>query len=193
MKLKELLAHWNASISEQKRRFSDDADFVRRWDAQLRGSMVDLYHLETGVGELEQTCELIDRNLSEMEQNQVNIDTKLRKLEERMEVQLPQNRATGSYMDPTNTYQGAAQLARAQAYDAAIELGTLLDSLEDALDDVEQRVRLGQLEDNMHPVSRGGCGALLCTRSMLSRSRSPTPPSSLPTPLAAGPVETNPV
>lgn len=152
LKLRELLATWNARIGDQKKAFTDSADRVRAWDAQLRESMIDLHHLEAGVGELEHTCELMDRNLSDMETTQRNIDSKLRALEAKMAQQLPIQPHTNSARDASNTYQGAAQLARAQAYDAAIELGELLDHLENALDDVEDRVRTGQKADNMHPV-----------------------------------------
>ena len=163
LRLKELLASWNSRISEQKAAFSASAERVRAWDAHLRASMIDLHHLEAGVADLEQTCHLMEVSLTDMESTQANIGSKLRALEEKMERQLPKLPHTNSTTDPASTYQGAAQLARAQAYDAAIELGTLLDHLEGALDDVEERVRAGQMADNMHPVrarGRGGPRAL---------------------------------
>ena len=58
-----------------------------------------------------------------------------------MERLVPTNPSTQSFGDPPSTYQGQAQLARAQAYGAALELGTLLDSLETVLDEVEQQVK----------------------------------------------------
>jgi hypothetical protein len=208
LKLKDLLAAWNARISEQRAGFADSAKRVRDWDAHLRESMIDLHHLEAGVGDLEQTCELMERNLTEMEGTQANIGSKLKTLEDRMALQLPVNPSTGTNLAPSNTYQGAAQLARAQAYDAAIELGELLDHLETALDDVEERVRAGQMADNMHPVRSGGvfvwgeggeaaaaphCSSSLSqpplplsrTRALaalVSRSLSPTLPPTLPSP-----------
>ena len=152
MKLKDLLDDWHRSIDGQKRGFSDNAATVRQWDAQLRKSVIDLHHLEAGVEQLTETCDDIDRNLLEMERTQDNIATKLTQMEARLNEQLPKNPATGGVMDPSSTYTGAAQHARAQAYSAAIELGTLLDSLEEALDDVETRVKAGQQEDTPHPV-----------------------------------------
>ena len=152
LRLKELLGSWNSRISEQKAAFGASAERVRAWDAHLRASMIDLHHLEAGVADLEQTCHLMEVSLTDMESTQANIGSKLRALEEKMERQLPRLPHTNSATDPASTYQGAAQLARAQAYDAAIELGGLLDHLESALDDVEERVRAGQMADNMHPV-----------------------------------------
>ncbi len=152
MKLKDLLDDWHRSIDGQKRGFGDNAATVRQWDAQLRKSVIDLHHLEAGVEQLTETCDDLDRNLLEMERTQDNIATKLAQMEARLNEQLPKNPATGGVMDPSSTYTGAAQQARAQAYSAAIELGTLLDSLEEALDDVETRVKAGQQEDTPHPV-----------------------------------------
>jgi chromosome segregation ATPase len=150
LKLKELLGRWSAQIHQQRREFEASADQVSTWDTSLREMVVDLHYLETGVDDLEQDCERIHRGLTEMEHVQKNFGLKLERLQADMERLVPTNPSTQSFGDPPSTYQGQAQLARAQAYGAALELGTLLDSLETVLDEVEQQVKAGQQET--HPV-----------------------------------------
>ena len=157
LRLGQLLTEWGTLIGAQRAAFQESGNHIVEWDGLLRRARVDLFQMEAHVAELEARCDDIDSGLGEMETSQSAMDAKLARLEGKLAELLPRDPSTQTEVGQTGTYAAAAQLARAQAYDAALQLGTLLDELETVLDDVEKQVEEGQAGDGANPV-RAGAG-----------------------------------
>jgi chromosome segregation ATPase len=152
-KLKDLLLDWQGKIKDHRESFIRSADKISQWDAGLRSATVELRQLELEVESLEQESKSVQASLQSMESSQNSLESRLRVEEEKFRQRVDLNPDSGAYV-------ARAQMARRDAYNAAMELQALLDGLEQALNKVDEMVTTAaeaSLNNPVRPFLATGC------------------------------------
>ena len=157
-KLAALAAAWADEVRAQRDAFRRQAEQVRRWDEQLRGARVGVLRLSEDLRALLREQEDVDHALRHVEQHNERLERALG------DVELFLDRALGgeggaagggggattsltSVPVPQSALQASAQQARAEAYEQALRIDSLLRGLSGELREVNALVERGLAQD----------------------------------------------
>ncbi len=183
--LRALLDTWRKEISELEADFNKRALVVDEYDASLRATRVGLHQLTTDVSELEEGARELEGSLARVAEEQDKMDRALEDIETKMNALLPEEPGGGQpLLEAHGTYVATAQRARAEAYEAAQQLNSLLTNLECNLDVIDKRISedaapAGGAADS---VRRAGAGARARARAIGAATHTPPPPPRNPFP-----------
>ena len=149
--MKDLLQDWQARIKSHRASFIENATKLAEWDTSLRQATSELRQLEQEVEELENESGEVEASLDSMLSTQEALMKKLDNVSKQYDSMPP-------LPGGESTYVGKAVAARRDAYDAAMELESILGGLDQSLKLVEVNMREAET-NSQSPVREWLCAA----------------------------------
>ena len=149
--LVEIMKRWKSEVEIQKEEFVKQSKQVTDWDASLRSARVGLTRLSDDVSRLNKEQEDIESSLTHVG----NHNTRLKNMLEEIERYLDFRLGAGQNGEaPESASQATAQAARAEAYDAARRIESLLSVLGDELQSVNDLISKGLSNQIENPLDK---------------------------------------
>ena len=149
--LVEIMKRWKSEVEIQKEEFIKQSKQVIEWDTSLRSARVGLTRLSDDVARLNREQEDIESSLSHVG----NHNTRLKNMLEEIERYLDFRLGAGQNGEaPESASQATAQAARAEAYDAARRIESLLSVLGDELHSVNDLISKGLSNQIENPLDK---------------------------------------
>jgi hypothetical protein len=149
--LVEIMKRWKSEVEIQKEEFIKQSKQVIEWDTSLRSARVGLTRLSDDVARLNREQEDIESSLSHVG----NHNTRLKNMLEEIERYLDFRLGAGQNGEaPESASQATAQAARAEAYDAARRIESLLSLLGDELHSVNDLISKGLSNQIENPLDK---------------------------------------
>jgi hypothetical protein len=149
--LVDIMKRWKLEIENQKEEFVKQSKQVIEWDTSLRSARVGLTRLSDDVSRLNKEQEDIESSLTHVG----NHNTRLKNMLEEIERYLDFRLGAGQNGEaPESASQATAQAARAEAYDSARRIESLLSVLGNELQSVNDLISKGLSSQIENPLDK---------------------------------------
>ena len=153
-KLGEILQEWNEMVRKQRSTFERHAKKVIDWDTELRKARVDLLRIQLEVNELTHIQDIMDNDLNNIEKQQQSMEDTLNTIEKFIDDEIMGGNKKWDDFTTGNQKGTSAQRSRAEAYNIALQIDTLLDNYDRDLQTVDDAVSNALNEQNNDPLSK---------------------------------------